>query len=342
MKEHKCRRTYYKTSFSLITLVTAWILFVTSIWKKDATKAARESLSLHNSPSVGIKIYHGWHNMKNNSSGHPVPAIQQVIDNTKVYDRYLTVATANMAHIDFVLNWRESVRRHLNTETKLLIISLDDELHANLVRLEIPTLHVSELFNMESQDQNNLDENSIRMEQQYGTSTYNRLVNMKIDIAYILLRYYNLDYLVYTDVDVVWLQPNLFDYFDILFQRKENVQDFDILFSSSGRETFYPCTGFYVARKSDFSVQYLDSILSSPEKQVAHDQIIATQVFEQLTADQKLRIYPLPGHLFMDGSTLEWRKSYNIQPWIFHANYVVGFEGKRQMLTDAGYWYINT
>lgn len=272
---------------------------------------------------------------------HPIDSIQNIVNGVKVNGKYLTVATANMAHLDFVMNWRESIRRHLGADDKLLVVSLDDEVYACLRDRHIPTLHISELFDADTQDQNNLDKDSLRMEQQWGSATYNRLVNMKIDVAYILLKYYELEYLVYTDVDVVWLQPRMFEYFDILFQVQEQIQTFDILFSSSGKGPFYPCTGFYVIRKSDFSIRFLESISTFPNKQTEHDQAIATLLYTQLNSEDKLRIHALPGHLFMDGDTLAWREYYNVQPWIFHANYVVGFKGKKEMLEKAGYWYVD-
>jgi hypothetical protein len=41
-------------------------------------------------------------------------AISKLIDEVKVGAKYLTVATANIARLDFVLNWRESIRRNIN------------------------------------------------------------------------------------------------------------------------------------------------------------------------------------------------------------------------------------
>ena len=188
------------------------------------------------------------------------------------------------------------------------------------------------------QNQNNLDENALKEEHRYGTETYNRLVNMKIDVAYILLKYYDFNYLIYTDVDLVWLQPRLIDYFDVLFNANDKI---DVLFTSFGQGLFDICTGFYLMRKSDFSIGFLGSILASDNKLGDHDQVIANTRYKSLVPHDRLKIHILEPVLFLDGSTLDWRDFFGVEPWLFHASYVIGSDDKKDLLLKAGYWYLD-
>lgn len=270
---------------------------------------------------------------------HPVPATQELLNSVIINGKYLVVATANIAHLAFVLNWHESVQRHLDLGANVLVVALDDELLATLQARHIPVVSIRQLFNPMHQDQNNLDEEALKAEHQYGSETYNRLVNMKIDVAYILLKYYDFEYLIYTDIDLVWLQPRLIDYFDVLFNADD--KQFDAFFASIGKGSFQLCTGFYLMRKSNFSIDFLGSILASADKKGSDDQVIANTQYNHLSSYDRLKIHILEPVLFVDGSTIDWRALYGVKPWLFHANYVAGFDDKKNYLKRAGYWYLD-
>lgn len=243
-----------------------------------------------------------------------------------------------MAHFHFVLNLIESFRQNLRLQNNLLIICLDDEIKDNLSRRGVPALKFSDLMGIEHGEYYSLDKDHLRSQQTYGTETYNRLVNMKIDVAFILLRYYDLKHLIYSDVDVVWLQPRLFDYFDFFFN--PTGLNRDILFSASGNGTFYPCTGFYSVKKSNFSINFLGAVLAHPAKNELHDQQIAQLIYDDLRPDMKLMVHNLDPVLFVDGNTQTWSSYFDVHPWIFHANFVVGFEAKKSLLQQFGFWYL--
>jgi hypothetical protein len=270
-----------------------------------------------------------------------VQEIQALLDDLKLEGGHLIVATANFAHLDFVLNWRESIQRNLHLEKKLLVVCLDDALAAALKQHGIHTLEASKLIDVDK-DLHGLAKEALHAEQAYGSENYNQLVNMKIDVAYILLRYYEMEYLIYSDVDMVWLQPRLIDYFDMLLS--PDGLNYDALFSPGGYSgpsgSFYPCTGFYVMKKTAFSISFLGAILAYPDKSEIHDQLIALEVFQQLPLDMKAKIHGLDAVLFIDGSTKDWSSYYGVHPWIFHANYAVGVEGKKKLLKELGYWYL--
>ncbi len=216
-----------------------------------------------------------------------------------------------------------------------------NRVRAALKEHNIRTLTASQLINV-NKDMHGLDKEALRSEHVYGSENYNQLVNMKIDVAYILLRYYKMDYLIYSDVDMVWLQPRLIDYFDMLLSPAG--LNFDILFSPGGLSgpagSFYPCTGFYVMKKTSFSISFLGAVLAYPDKKQMHDQLIALQVFQDLPPDMKVKVHGLDAILFIDDSTKEWSSHYDVLPWIFHANYVAGVEGKKALLRKFDHWYL--
>lgn len=141
---------------------------------------------------------------------------------------------------------------------------------------------------------------------------------MKIDVAYIPLKYYDFEYLIYTDV---WLQPRLVDYFAIMLDADD--KQVDVLFASIGKGSFEICTEFYVMRRNNFSIGFLGSILSFADKLGAHDQEIANERYKSLIPQDRIKIHTLDFVLFLDGSTITWREFYNVRPSLFHANWPI-------------------
>ena len=121
---------------------------------------------------VSVAAQHAYLHMRNTSvTGveHPAMAIQDLVNTVKINGRFLVVATANIAHLEFVLNWHESIRRHLGLERNVLVVALDDELLAAMQEHRIPVLSISQLFNPMQQDQNNLDQSALMAEQKFGS-----------------------------------------------------------------------------------------------------------------------------------------------------------------------------
>lgn len=278
----------------------------------------------------------------NSKSGynHPLPHIQNTLVSVMGKEKempFAMVATANIAHLEFVLNMQESIKKFgQNKIGGIVIVCFDEELKAQMEMRGIPSLRVSDFFNYTFQDQNNLDDNKLKSEHRYGSAAYNRLVNMKIDIAYIILRYYDIKNLVYTDIDMVFLFPKLYDYFSFFLKERQ----FDILFTSSGASSFYPCTGFYVAKKSNFTIDFLGSIMNSSRKFYEHDQQMALIVYNELPAELKLKVHVLDPLLFMDGGLTLFAPPFGVKPWLFHANYVTGKENKKLIMQDNKFWFL--
>ena len=266
-----------------------------------------------------------------------------MINRLKV-DNFLIVSATNKAHLILTKNWYESIKVNLGLTEKCLIIAFDDYAYDELVKSRIPTLKASSLI--ETVPVNDIEQEKYFSEEKDGE--YNRLVHMKIDIAHALLKYYDMFALVYSDVDVVLLQKNIIRYFQSLYIDGNEFasvdvlrRDYDILITSSGRTGFFPCTGFYVAKKSDFSVSYLYNITRYPGRRDTGDQDTFNQIYkDNLTDAERRHVHPLNGVLFLDGNTRFRRDQFSVRPWLFHANWVVGLDMKIDLLMREGYWFI--
>ena len=271
---------------------------------------------------------------------HPVPSIQKLLDDRvkslAPTSDFITVATANFAHLPFVLNLLESVKLHMRDHVRILIVCFDDEIYVEMQKRKVPSLKLSELFDYQKQDQNNLDDGQLKKEQTFGDTTYFRLANMKVDVAYILLKYYDFKYMIYTDTDIVMLKPQMTEYFSMLFEYRS----MEMLFSTSGEGKVYPCTGFYVAKKGNYAIDFLGEILAAPEKKTDGDQTFADRNYQKMPAEMKLQFHILDTIFFFDGGNVGWQLKFEVKPWLFHSNYIIGFAKKKIRLQDNHFWFL--
>lgn len=279
---------------------------------------------------------------------HPVPFIQELINTCKTKPSdYLGLATANMAHLPLVLNMLASVEKNMEGGIHILIVCLDSEIFTALKKLNIPALHVNELFDYTKQEQMILSDANVAQEGVYGKQNYWRLCFLKIDVAYIILKYYDLGAIVYTDTDAVFLYPTMTDYFDQFLHSPKLLPDGskispDMLFSYSGMfDEELICTGFYVAKKSNFSLNMLGYIMSSSMKVTEGDQDGAIRYYRTILPHElKRRIHLLDNVFFTDTRNQQLQARFKIKPWYFHANWLVGLDKKCQAMRDLNYNYV--
>ena len=226
----------------------------------------------------------------------------------------------------------------MQNTVKLLVVCFDDEIYAELQKRHHPSLHIRELFDFTKQDQNNLQAKDLKEEQRFGSSTYFRLTNMKIDVAYIFLRYYEFNYMIYTDTDIVMLHPMMTKSFSLLFSDLRNIE---MIFTTSGTMKVYPCTGFYAAKRGNFSIDFLGSVLATPDKKNDGDQTFANQNYYKLPAELRAQFHILDIAYYADGNNIGFQKEFGWKAWLFHANWVVGAEAKKQLFQSEQYWFLD-
>jgi hypothetical protein len=192
------------------------------------------------------------------------------------------------------------------------------------------------------------DYSAMMQYQIYGNAAFARFTVSKwIAIRALLSAGYQR--VTFADADVAWIR-------DPLPLLRRVLQTFEVAIQTEGTEHFPPafCTGFMSWRRSEFTLRLLEQleryhVATVETESTAHDQI----VFNRLVAGSpKLtqRIFGLSELLFANGlvagalaardAELDQIMAGRIAPLIFHANWTVGLERKRQLLQRTGNWLI--
>lgn len=181
----------------------------------------------------------------------------------------------------------------------------------------------------------------------YGTEPFIAVNWEKVRyIRWLLDRY---RHVVYADLDVGWLADPLW-YLDAV------TKFFPLAFQTEGVRRFPPvlCWGFLSALSSNTTLKLLDAMLQDydarPPGQLPVD--------EQNTLDAMIvknpgllgNVYLLPEGLFVNG--IGYRHLLNepapvaplqgrIEPFVFHANWIIGLANKRKLMAQTGTWLLD-
>jgi hypothetical protein len=261
----------------------------------------------------------------------PVDLDERVISK-KTPQGFLVVAIVNQGHYEFLENFYTAMRR-IGLHRSFLVVALDKSLEQMSTSLGVTTIPGTHFTSLPG-----YDDPEWKKEMMWSHSDYNQLVNTKIVIVDAILRRYNLN-VVFTDVDLVWLQPKMLDYIKYYF----DVGQFDFIMARDVWDTLYnACTGFYAVRPTDWALGVMQKVMTSEMKRGNNDQVVFNILMGSYPREDLLRIYYLPLELFMNGQSFDMglQNMYNVKPFLFHANYRVGKVEKRKLLQQAGYWYV--
>jgi hypothetical protein len=101
-------------------------------------------------------------------------------------------------------------------------------------------------------------------------------------------------------------------------------------------------TGFYVARPTNGSKKIFEAIIERQKTDNDNDQFVANRVFQK-NRELLRNSFPLDKILFSNGAVYydkKLNKKFNIPAMIFHANYLQGFDMKKKVLIEEGFWYL--
>lgn len=191
---------------------------------------------------------------------------------------------------------------------------------------------------------NNLDQISSGTEQnsqylEYTNLAFFQLVQLKWQLFLTLCQLPNVNRVIYSDLDVAWLS-NPIEYFSRILDSDPQVQFCiqDQTFRSPLRDL---CMGIFVFRANKFSLRTFEELASTHASALVHnptigDDGIITNYYR--TLEHKSTIYLLPQMSFPVGSMANaftnvggFSQLMLREPYIFHANYVVG-ERKKLLL----------
>lgn len=178
----------------------------------------------------------------------------------------------------------------------------------------------------------------------YGTREFRELMRQKTDIFKCLFADYNV--VMYSNVDVVWMR-NPWSYLDGVMTK------FDIAIQTEAVATFPPtyCMGLVVAKDTQWSRAKLEQLQRTLSETIASDEKASDQsTFNAMIAkepDACSRIFSLPEGLFPNG-LLTSQLTYPhpeagimagvLEPIAYHANWTIGTDNKRRLLSRAGLW----
>lgn len=178
---------------------------------------------------------------------------------------------------------------------------------------------------------------------QYGNKNYNKLTQMKVQYIQRNLNKYK--HVIYSDLDIAWFRnpidylTEISKYHDIAFQSESQ---------SGARQTL--CFGF-VSIKSNIKTKVTfwqikrELTKNSSGDETKMDQETLNELYKQNRLFSK-KIFALPESLFINGLsykllTSEVNETYfsqNLEPFMFHANWVIGKEIKIRLLQKYGLW----
>lgn len=172
----------------------------------------------------------------------------------------------------------------------------------------------------------------------FDQDEFYRIVMNKWGLLLQNLRQY--DFLVYSDIDVIWIQDAAREISRIF----ESRTDKDLVIQSFGNDEVNPnlCMGFLGIRNSDNSVEFLnlcklrhsEMIIDNPR--IGDDEIATMVMKEKGQPDWLQRLspvyFPVGNVLTLFTSKPTFPGLVAPTPFIFHLNYVVGLENKRLMM----------
>jgi hypothetical protein len=255
---------------------------------------------------------------------------------------YLTITYGNWANAEFVWNWVRAFNRCVSPEfkNKFLVISLDSQIYDDLRAKNIPTLLLRDLVPSQPSDQ--LAGGAV-----FGTAQFNSITKNKFWIVHMLLEKYHAN-VIFSDADVAFVNSKMFDYIDhVMYQvRSESPHNHDMAFASDSSDHYhssYYGTGFFVALASNFSITLCKRVA---EANLAQDnlakKIFDADVLNNLAGPLRTnRIHVLPFMFFANGYVGDNKLGLlmGAQPWLYHANYLVGQDAKKNYLRRHNAWF---
>ncbi|ORZ18887.1 nucleotide-diphospho-sugar transferase-domain-containing protein [Absidia repens] len=260
----------------------------------------------------------------------PDDLLQKINDNLQDH-RVLIVATANYGMRDHVYNWIESLKR--TNEDKFLILCLDDKLYDHLVLTgyernvaTIPSTWLHQKIDAGFEE--------------YYTQMYRVITHAKTLVVQQLL-YLDINVL-FSDVDIVWLKPRIREQ---LYMYLDMRSETHVVFQQEGSDQKNINSGFYIMRPSEKMKRLLAATIYFGDQ---NDKLTQQGALNKALGYLNLRLTSSDvilldvlqwpnGWIYFSNN---WTKSLGIEPYIVHANYLVG-EDKKNKLRDDNFWYID-
>jgi hypothetical protein len=181
----------------------------------------------------------------------------------------------------------------------------------------------------------------------FGSPSFNDISWKKIFFIRKLIEIH--PHVIYADLDIGWIR-------NPLHYLSEVAMAYPMAFQTEGLARFPPaiCCGFASFARSQRTIAFLDALIEFNASQVDSEKRLDDQAACQRLIENDLTwlhdIYCLPEALFLNG--LGYRNVQNVGarpctmegellPFLFHANWTVGYENKRKLLIGTGTWLLD-
>jgi hypothetical protein len=181
----------------------------------------------------------------------------------------------------------------------------------------------------------------------FGSSSFNDISWKKIFFIRELIEIH--PHVIYADLDIGWIR-------NPLHYLSEVAMAYPMAFQTEGLARFPPalCCGFASFARSERTIAFLDALIEFYAGQVDSETRLDDQAACQRLIENDLTwlrdIYCLPEALFPNG--LGYRNLQNagdrpcpmegeLLPFLFHANWTIGYENKRKLLVGTGTWLLD-
>jgi Nucleotide-diphospho-sugar transferase len=181
----------------------------------------------------------------------------------------------------------------------------------------------------------------------FGSPSFNDISWKKIFFIRQLIEIH--PHVIYADLDIGWVR-------NPLHYLSEVATTYPIAFQTEGLARFPPalCCGFASFARSERTIAFLDALIEFNASQVDSEKRLDDQAACQRLIENDrtwLRaIYCLPEALFLNG--LGYRNLQDagerpctmegeLLPFLFHANWTIGYENKRKLLVSTGTWLLD-
>jgi lipopolysaccharide biosynthesis glycosyltransferase len=246
------------------------------------------------------------------------------------------VSCSNFGYLDFCENLLTSISRNAPSYN-VVFYCLDSQIFESLSKK-----HKNPNFTFEVFNTNVTNEYS-----SYGSSNFNKITFIKIQIILESLSKYQ--YIHFVDSDVVFLKEPSIEYY-------EKYTDYDIVFQKDAphtppeKFTTWTCTGNFVLKNTEETRNLLSKIIEYHSNNLhLNDQdclmkILDSESIADIREYKYAKLYQFPpqdfvcGFYVRDPTPRDYHVDYE-NAMVFHANHVSGKDGKIELLKRIGGWY---
>lgn len=247
------------------------------------------------------------------------------------------ISYSNYGYIPFAVNLLLNLDRNA-PEYTIHFYCLDTETKNTLESLELK--NVKAIFEL-------VDANLSKNFESYGSTNYNNITKLKVDILYISLMRYN--FIHFIDSDVVCIRAPSVDYwkeyenYDIVFQYdagfEENKTPHAHLYH------IWACTGNTTMRNTPGTIAVLSKIKEYSLHYNLNDQECLYKHFQDLSLKDireyaGAKLYAYPYEEFTNGFYVNNNIGDTSKTYFFHANHVAGPQAKIELLKKVNCWYL--